>query len=169
VFAYLSKRNIINMLIAAFGALLAISVILIIALRRLDIGLISLLPNIIPATVAFGLWGLLVGEIGLGLSVVVSMTLGIVVDDSVHFISKYLRARTRFNMKQAEAIQHAFVTVGPAMWTTTVALVAGFMVLMLSDYKMSADMGLLSAITISIALAMDFLLLPAILLVADKR
>ena len=97
------------------------------------------------------------------------MTLGIVVDDSVHFISKYLRARTSFNMDKSEAIQHAFITVGPAMWTTTVALVAGFMVLMLSDYKMSADMGLLSAITISIALVMDFLLLPAILLVADKR
>ena len=169
VFAYLSERNIINMLSAAFGALLAISVILIIVLRRLDIGLISLLPNIIPATMAFGLWGLLVGEIGLGLSVVVSMTLGIVVDDSVHFISKYLRARNSFNMDQVEAIQHAFTTVGPAMWTTTVALVAGFLVLMLSDYKMSADMGLLSAITISIALVMDFLLLPALLLVADKR
>jgi len=169
VFAYLSERNIINMLTAAFGALLAISIILIIALKRIDIGLISLLPNIIPATMAFGLWGLLVGEIGLGLSVVVSMTLGIVVDDSVHFISKYLRARNSFNMNQVEAIQHAFTTVGPAMWTTTVALVAGFLVLMLSDYKMSADMGLLSAITISIALVMDFLLLPAILLVADKR
>jgi predicted RND superfamily exporter protein len=169
VFAYLSERNIINMLSAAFGALLAISMILIIALRRVDIGLISLLPNIIPAAMAFGLWGLLVGEIGLGLSVVVSMTLGIVVDDSVHFISKYLRARNRFNMDQVEAIQHAFTTVGPAMWTTTVALVAGFLVLMLSDYRLSADMGLLSAITISIALVMDFLLLPALLLVADKR
>ena len=168
VFAYLSERNIINMLSAAFGALLAISMILIIALKRLDIGLISLIPNIIPATMAFGLWGLLVGEIGLGLSVVVSMTLGIVVDDTVHFISKYLRARDRFDMNQTEAIKHAFTTVGPAMWTTTVALVAGFLVLMLSDYKMSADMGLLSAITISIALVMDFLLLPAILLVADK-
>ena len=169
VFAYLSERNIINMLIAAFGALLAISLILIIALRRLDIGLISLLPNIIPATMAFGLWGLLVGEIGLGLSVVVSMTLGIVVDDSVHFISKYLRARDSFNMNPEAAIQHAFTTVGPAMWTTTIALVAGFLVLMLSDYRMSADMGLLSAITISLALIMDFLLLPAILLAADKR
>lgn len=167
VFAYLSQRNIINMLMAAFGALLAISIILIIALKRIDIGLISLLPNIIPATMAFGLWGLLVGEIGLGLSVVVSMTLGIVVDDSVHFISKYLRARKNFDMNQEEAIQHAFTTVGPAMWTTTVALVAGFLVLMLSDYRMSADMGLLSAITISIALVMDFLLLPAILLLAD--
>ena len=157
------------MLLAAFGALLAISAILIVALGRFDIGLISLLPNIIPATMAFGLWGLLVGEIGLGLSVVVSMTLGIVVDDTVHFISKYLRARQRFSMSQEEAIVHAFTTVGPAMWTTTVALVAGFLVLMLSDYKMSADMGLLSAITISIALFMDFLLLPAILLLADKR
>ena len=169
VFAYLSQRNIINMLLAAFGALLAISLILIIALKRVDIGLISLLPNIIPAVMSFGLWGLLVGEIGLGLSVVVSMTLGIVVDDTVHFISKYLRARNNFNMDQAEAIQHAFTTVGPAMWTTTVALVAGFLVLMLSDYRMSADMGLLSAITISIALLMDFLLLPAILLIADRR
>ena len=169
VFAYLSERNIINMLLAAFGALLAISAILIVALGRFDIGLISLVPNIIPATMAFGLWGLLVGEIGLGLSVVVSMTLGIVVDDTVHFISKYLRARQRFRMNQEEALLHAFTTVGPAMWTTTVALVAGFLVLMLSDYRMSADMGLLSAITISIALMMDFLLLPAILLLADKR
>ena len=169
VFAYLSERNIINMLGAAFGALLAISLILVVALRRIDIGIISLLPNIIPATMAFGLWGLLVGEIGLGLSVVVSMTLGIVVDDTVHFISKYLRARERFGMDKAEAIHHAFTTVGPAMWTTTVALVAGFLVLMLSDYRMSADMGLLSAITISLALIMDFLLLPAVLLVVDNK
>ena len=169
VFAHLSERNIINMLTAAFGALLAISLVLIAAFRRLDIGLLSLLPNIIPATMAFGLWGLLVGEIGLGLSVVVSMTLGIVVDDTVHFISKYLRARSSFGMNQIESIQHAFTTVGPAMWTTTVALVAGFLVLMLSDYRMSADMGLLSAITISIALVMDFLLLPALLLAADRH
>jgi len=97
------------------------------------------------------------------------MTLGIVVDDTVHFISKYLRARNNFNMSQEQAIKHAFTTVGPAMWTTTVALVAGFLVLTLSDYRMSADMGLLSAITISIALIMDFLLLPAILLVADRH
>jgi hypothetical protein len=168
VFAYLSERNIINMLLAAFGALVAISIILTVAIRRIDIGLISLIPNIIPAAMAFGIWGLLVGEIGLGLSVVASMTLGIVVDDTVHFITKYLRARNDYKMNPERAIVHAFTTVGPAMWTTTVALVAGFLVLMLSDYRMSADMGLLSAITISIALVMDFLLLPAILLLADR-
>ena len=61
------------------------------------------------------------------------------------------------------------VIVASILLVTTIVLVAGFLVLMLSDYRMSADMGLLSAITISLALIMDFLLLPAILLAADKR
>jgi predicted RND superfamily exporter protein len=168
VFAYLSERNIINMLLAALGAIVAISIILGLALRRIDMGVISLIPNMLPAAMAFGLWGLVDGEIGLGLSVVASMTLGIVVDDTIHFISKYLRARKDYGMDAQDSIRHAFTTVGPAMWTTSVALVAGFLVLLFSDYRMSADMGLLSAITISIALVMDLLLLPAILLVTDK-
>jgi len=169
VWAYLSKRNIINMLIAAFGALFAISLVMIFALKRLDMGFISLIPNLTPAVMAFGLWGLFVGEVGLGLSVVSSMTLGIVVDDTVHFITKYLRFRTNKTLSPENAIQQTFFLVGPAMAVTTLALVAGFLVLTFSDYKMSADMGLLSALTVSIALVMDFLLLPALLLKLSNR
>ena len=169
VWAYLSKRNIINMLIAAFGALFAISLVMIFALKRLDIGFISLIPNLTPAVMAFGLWGLFVGEVGLGLSVVSSMTLGIVVDDTVHFITKYLRYRANKNLSPENAIQQTFFLVGPAMAVTTLALVAGFLVLSFSDYKMSADMGLLSALTVSIALVMDFLLLPALLLKLSNK
>lgn len=164
VWAYLSERNIISMLAAAFGALIAISFIMIIALKRLDMGLISLVPNLTPALLAFGLWALFVGEVGLGLSVVVSMTLGIVVDDTVHFISKYLRFKRESHQTESDAIKQTFLLVGPAMTVTTIALVAGFLVLALSDYKMSADMGLLTAVTVSIALLMDFLLLPGLLL-----
>ena len=164
VWAYLSERNIRSMLIAAFTALIAISLVMIIALRRLDMGLISLVPNVTPALLAFGLWAVFVGEVGLGLSVVIGMTLGIVVDDTVHFISKYLRFQTTHHAQVSMAIHETFRLVGPAMAVTTVALVAGFLVLTFSNYKMSADMGLLSAITISIALVMDFLLLPALLL-----
>ena len=164
VWAYLSERNIINMLIAAFGALIAISFVMLVALKRVDLGLVSLVPNLTPALLAFGLWALFVGEVGLGLSVVSSMTLGIVVDDTVHFISKYLRYRKGQYPQPADAIRHTFYLVGPAMTVTTIALVAGFLVLTFSDYKMSADMGMLSALTVSIALVMDFLLLPALLL-----
>lgn len=164
VWAYLSERNIQSMLIAAFGALIAISFVMIVALRRIDMGLISLIPNVTPALLAFGLWSAFVGEVGLGLSVVTGMTLGIVVDDTVHFISKYLRFQQSSEYHTEDAISHTFRLVGPAMAVTTIALVAGFLVLTFSDYKMSADMGLLSAITVSVALVMDFLLLPALLL-----
>ncbi|WP_455207463.1 efflux RND transporter permease subunit [Kaarinaea lacus] len=164
VWAYLSKRNIVNMLFAAFAALFAIALVMLIALKRVDMGLISLIPNLTPALLAFGLWAVFVGEVGLGLSVVSSMTLGIVVDDTVHFITKYLRFCNHDRLTPELAIQETFYLVGPAMAVTTLALVAGFLVLTFSDYKMSADMGLLSAITVSIALLMDFLLLPALLL-----
>jgi predicted RND superfamily exporter protein len=169
MWAYLSQRNINSMLAASFGALVLISFILIFALRSLKHGLISLAPNLAPAIMAFGLWGLLVGQVGLGLSVIVSMTLGIVVDDTVHFLSKYLHARRELGMHAAAAVRHSFNTVGTAMWVTTVALVAGFLVLVFSGFKMNTEMGLVSAITISLALAMDFLFLPTLLIGMEAR
>jgi predicted RND superfamily exporter protein len=118
---------------------------------------------------AFGIWGMLVGQIGLGLSVIVSLTIGIVVDDTIHFLSKYLRARREADMDPTDAVRYAFNTVGTAMWVTTVALVAGFAVLTASGYTVNAQMGLLSAITISLALLLDFFFLPALLLIVDRK
>jgi hypothetical protein len=169
VWANITSRNIVNMLWAAFVALFLISMILIFALRSFKLGLVSLVPNLTPAITAFGLWGILVGNVGLGLSVVVAMTLGVVVDDTIHFMIKYLRERRRFGMNAVHSVQHAIQTVGPAMWITTISLVVGFSVLSLSGYKMNSQMGLLSALTILMALIMDFLLLPVILIIFDKE
>ncbi|UCG56413.1 MAG: MMPL family transporter [Phycisphaerales bacterium] len=169
IWAHITGRNIRSMLWASLWALVLISGILMVALRSLRLGLISLIPNLTPALMAFGVWGVIAGQIGLGLSVVVSMTIGIVVDDTVHFLSKYTRARREDNMSPADAIRYAFNTVGTAMWVTTAALVAGFLVLTLSHYRMGSDMGLMSAITIAIALAMDFLLLPTLLMRIEKK
>jgi uncharacterized protein len=169
IWAHISKRNIESMLGASFGALFLISVILILAFRSLRMGFISLIPNLAPAFMAFGIWGLLVGQIGLALSVIASLTIGIVVDDTIHFLSKYLRARREERLDPAAAVRYAFNTVGTAMWVTTVALVAGFTVLTVSGYNVNAQMGLLSAITISLALLLDFFFLPALLLMIDRK
>jgi predicted RND superfamily exporter protein len=169
IWAHISKRNIESMLGASFGALILISAILILALRSFRLGFISLIPNLAPAFMSFGIWGLLVGQVGLGLSVIVSLTLGIVVDDTIHFLSKYLRARREENMDPANAVRYAFNTVGTAMWVTTIALVAGFSVLMASGYNVNAQMGLLSAITITIALLLDFFFLPTLLMLIDRK
>jgi hypothetical protein len=168
MWAHITSRNIRSMLFASFLALVLISTILMLALRSLRLGLISLIPNLAPSLTAFGLWGVIIGQVGLGLSVVVSMTIGIVVDDTVHFMSKYIRGRREHNMDAAAGVRYAFNTVGTAMWVTTVALVAGFLVLTFSHYRMSSDMGLMSAITIALALVMDFLLLPTLLMKVEE-
>ncbi len=168
MFAHIGKRNIISMLIGTTIALILISLLLIIALRSVKIGLLSLIPNLVPAGLAFGLWGMTVGQVGLALSIVTGMTLGIVVDDTVHFLSKYLRARREKGMDAANAVRFAFHSVGTALWTTSIVLIAGFMVLSQSPFELNAGMGLLTAITIAFALVADFLLLPTLLMALDK-
>jgi len=169
MWAHITGRNIKSMLAASLLALLLISGILIFALKDVKLGVLSLVPNLVPATMAFGVWGIFVGQVGLGLSIVMSMTIGIVVDDTVHFLSKYLRARREHDLEPAGAVRYSFNTVGTAMCTTTIVLVAEFLVLTFSSYRMNSDMGWMSAITIGLALFMDFLLLPALLIRVDKQ
>jgi len=168
MFSHIGQRNIISMLIGTTVALVLISLLLGIALKSWRFGLISLLPNLAPAGIAFGIWGLYSGQVGLGLSVVIGMTLGIVVDDTVHFLSKYLHARRDKNASAEEAVHYAFDNVGRALWVTTFVLVAGFTVLAQSSFKMNADMGFLTALTIFVALVVDFLFLPPLLMLLDK-
>ena len=130
---------------------------------------LSLVPNLAPAAMAFGLWGMTVGEVGLALSVVVGMTLGIVVDDTIHFMSKFLYAARDQDMSAEDATRYAFQHVGTAMWVTTLVLVCGFAVLTLSDFELNAGMGLLSAVTIVMALLADFLLLPPLLMLVKGK
>ena len=169
VYANLAERNIRAMLLGTIIALTLISFVLIFALRSLKMGLISLVPNLIPAAIAFGMWGYINGEVGLAISVVMTMTLGIVVDDTVHFLSKYLRARREHHMSSSMACLFAFGTVGPALWITSLALFAGFCVLGLSGFKLNSEMGLLNATVIAVALLADFLFLPPLLMWLDRK
>ncbi|MHC4108355.1 MAG: efflux RND transporter permease subunit [Planctomycetota bacterium] len=169
IWAHISERNINSMLGASLGALALISLIMMFALRSFRLGSLSLIPNLAPAFMAFGVWGMLVGRAGLGLTIIAAMTIGVVVDDTVHFLSKYLRARREHRMSPAEAVRYSFRTVGMAMWITTAALVSGFMVLSLSGYKMNSEMGLMAAMTIAFAFVLDVVFLPALLMKADVQ
>jgi predicted RND superfamily exporter protein len=169
MFANIGKRNIESMLVGTSVALVLISFVLIFALRSLKLGMISLVPNLLPAGVAFGLWAIFVGEVGLALSVVAAMSLGIVVDDSVHFLSKFVRARREKGLDVRDAVRYAFSTVGVALVVTTLVLFAGFMVLAQSAFELNASMGLLTGVTIVIALLLDFFLLPPILIAVEEK
>ena len=168
LFAYIGQCNIQAMLIGTVVVLLAISAILLIALRSLRIGLISIVPNLIPAVLGFGIWGLTVGQIGLSLSVVVAMTIGIVVDDTVHFLGKYLRARREYGQDPESAVRYAFDTAGRALVTTTIVLVAGFLIFVFSPFVPTAQVGVLTAMIIGFALVADLTLLPRLLTWVDR-
>ncbi|OQK50313.1 exporter [Vibrio vulnificus] len=166
MFAHIGETNMASMLSTLPITLFLISALMIFALRSWRLGVISLVPNIAPAVIGFGLWALISGEINLGLSVVVTLTLGIVVDDAVHFLAKYQHARKE-GQNAEQAVRYAFHTVGRALWITTVVLVAGFSVLAMSQFRLNSDMGQLSAIVIFVALVIDFVLLPSLLMRFD--
>jgi len=169
MFAHIGSTNIVSMLKGSSFALVLISILLAFALRSVKFGIISLLPNLMPAAIAFGIWGMAVGEIGLGLSVVMGVTLGIIVDDTVHFLSKYIRARREKNLSSEDAVRYSFASVAKALWVTTMVLVAGFAVMATSSFKVNADMGLLTAVTILIALIVDFFFLPPLLMLLKSK
>ena len=168
IFAHLSQRNIESMLRGTIIAMSLISLILIVVLRSVRIGLISLLPNFIPAAVSFGLWGYLVGRVGMAASVVTVVAFGIIVDDTIHFLTKYLKARKE-GLPAPEAVRFTFGAVGHALTTTTIVLSLGFLVFMASGFELSWALGILVSMTIVIALLTDFLLLPTLLMAIDRR
>lgn len=168
MFANIGLRNIKSMLVGNIISAIFISLTLILIFRSFKYGVISLIPNLLPAAMAFGIWGMLVGQIGLALSVMSSMTLGVVVDDTVHFLTKYLKARREKNLTAEDALRYAFNHGGTALITTSVALAAGFGVLGFSSFEINSSMGILTAVAIMLAMLLDLFLMPSLLLVIDS-
>ena len=166
--AHMSDQNVRSMLWGTLIATALITLILLIVFRNVRVGLICLVPNFLPALMAFGIWGYFSGVIGLGASVVTAIAIGIIVDDTIHFLAKYLSFR-REGQSSPEAVRATFSAVGQALWATTAILTAGFLVFALSGYEPTRVLGILVAVTIVFALFADLLLLPALLMAIDRK
>jgi predicted RND superfamily exporter protein len=158
MFTYISERNMQN-----------IALIMMFALRSVRLGTLSLVPNGLPILTTFGAWALLVGEVGFSVATVASISLGIIVDDTVHFLSKYVRARDEKRLTVEDSIRYAFRNVGVAIVVNTIILTAGFIVMTTSAFKMNVDLGLMTILSIVGALILDFLFLPALLLLGRNK
>ena len=161
------QRNIENMLQGTFVAMAIVSLLLFAIFRSIRLGLISLIPNFLPAAMAMGLWGYLVGEVGVPAAVVTAIAFGIIVDDTIHFMTKYADSRKAGKLP-SESVQIAFRSVGRALFTTTIVFGLGFMVFGTSGLVGNQVLGLLVGITVIIALVADFLFLPPLLMLLDE-
>ena len=167
MFSHISKRNIDAMVSGTVLSLVLITAVLMLAMKSMRFGLLSLIPNVLPIVMGFGLWALLVGSIGMAVATIAGLTLGIVVDDTVHIISKYLRAR-REGYSAEESVVKAYTAVGRALLITSLVLICGFLIMTQSTFRMNWSLGLLSSITIFCALIADLLMLPGLLIGGEK-
>ncbi len=169
MFAYIAERNIRSMFLAIPLSLLVISLLLVPALKSWKLGALSIIPNLLPLGIAFGVWGIIDGEINFTMAVVLGMVMGIIVDDTIHFLTKYLRARRELGMGTEDAIAYAFRTVGTALTVTSLILCAGFLILSTSAFLPNGGMAQLTTIAIIAALVADVLLLPPLLMLVDSE
>ncbi len=168
IFTTLSQENTKSMMAGNLASLLLISACLVFALGSWRLGLLSIVPNLLPILFGYGLWSLLFSEINIVASIAGTVCLGIIVDDTIHFLTKYRLARTVGGKSPPEAIRSTLNTVGPALIATTAVLFFGFGVLTQSGFQMNSDLGLLVVLVVGFALLHDLILLPALLTFAER-
>ncbi len=149
-------------------ALAVISVIMILTLGSLQAGLISIVPNLIPPLLAFGLMGLLDIPLDTDTLLIAPVIIGIAVDDTIHFMTHY-RLEYASSGSRDQALRSTLNDVGQAVLFTTLVLGLGFAILSFSDYLGMAKIGIFGSLAIFVALLCDLLLLPAMIMVLKPR
>jgi len=139
-----------------------ITLTMMIGLRSVRYGLLSIMPNVFPATIVFGFWGLLVGELSPYTLMLFSISIGLVVDDSVHVLSKYMDAR-KTGSDIPQAINYSLEKAGSAITVTTIVLALGTFVLIFSGTGLFQNVALLITPIVLVALFLDLLFLPPLL------
>ncbi|MCG8314193.1 MAG: MMPL family transporter [Pseudomonadales bacterium] len=163
-FAHLQYANVNRLSKGFIVALVGISLLLIFMFRSLSMGMISIIPNLLPALLAFGFWALINGKVGFGVSIGITLTLGIVVDDTIHFLSKYQYARRVLHLSNTDAVNYAMETVAAAMFLTTMMVMIALGAMLMSNFTPNQDIALITIITVFFAALIDLVLLPTILL-----
>ena len=159
-----TNNHLIADLFSGFGlAFIFISLVMGLLFWSFRIGLISILPNLIPIIFAAGYLGFAGIPVRPPIAITFSICLGIAVDDSLHFLFRFWQERKKSsNIK--EVISNTIETTGLAMLTSTIVLVSGFLVITVSTFIPTAQFGIISAITLTVALLIDITLLPALLI-----
>lgn len=166
MFAHLSNDVVYSMGGGDILSVLLISIVLLIGIRSLKYSLITLIPSAFPAAIVYGLWGLFVGEVNMAVAVTFSMSLGIIVDDTIHMMTKYWHC-VRSGMTPEDSVVTTFRAAGPSLVVTSSVVASGMLVLTQSDYGVHSTMGWVTAPILILALLFDLFLMPAIFLKVD--
>lgn len=166
--SYLRIELTYTMIESIVTALILVTLILFVVFRQKIYIVASIVPNVLPLFVTFGLAGWIGIDLDLGVAIVSVMLIGIAVDDTIHFLAKYQGARKE-QKSVSESVQYAFLLSGSAIIFTTIILVIGFGLFTFSDFAVYKNFGFLSATSLLSAMVLDLVFLPALLHILDVR
>ena len=153
------------------GLIFSFSLIVIViglSLRSFKFGLISIVPNIVPFVVSYGILAMITHIVSFSHTVSILISIGLVVDATIHFLTKFKKASS-LNLSQEDTIQYCFKYVGYPIIIASVCLFSGFLFLLQSTFMTNYILGGMCALIIMVALLIDLLLLPALLLIFGKK
>jgi hypothetical protein len=157
-----------DLLTSLLFAFVLITLLMGLLMRSFRVGLAAMVPNVIPLVLTMAV--MVVAGIHLRISTVITfaMCMGIVVDDSIHFLVRWREERGRSSDEEQGMLRTIRFAGRPVIFTT-VMLGTGFSVLITSTFRGLHDFGVLAVITIALALIADLLVLPALLLGPRRR
>ncbi|MEW6440898.1 MAG: MMPL family transporter [bacterium] len=141
-----------------------IFLVMIFLFRSIRLGLVSMIPNVIPIFMTLGIMGLFGIPLNFGTAPIAAIALGLAVDDTIHFMTCF-KHEFASDRNYQKAIERALRSCGKPILITTVILSAGFLIFLLSNFQYTRSMGMLISLTLSTAVFGDLFLLPAMLLV----
>jgi predicted RND superfamily exporter protein len=161
--AYVSQRSIVQIAKGVLSCILLVLIGTFLGTRDLRLSALSTLAIVAPFTMSFGTWAWFGADFGLATSLVVAVTIGIIMDDTIHFIFRYQKGRRELDLVEGSAVGYAIHHSGVGIISSSVILVAGFLVLSLSSFTVNRYFGLGVCLTISSALIFTLLALPPLI------
>jgi hydrophobe/amphiphile efflux-3 (HAE3) family protein len=168
MFAHMQKDVTATLIESITLAMVAISIMMLLIFKNLKMLPIFIIPNILPIALVVGVMGWIGVDIDMGVAIAGAIILGVAVDDTIHFLVKYLEAR-----KQGQNVQEALTYVmhyaGSAIIFTTIILSSAFLVFMFSDFNPNYYFGIVTATALVVAMVVDLLMLPALFSIIDSK
>ncbi|SFP74096.1 efflux RND transporter permease subunit [Hydrogenimonas thermophila] len=161
IFAYMQSNITQTLILSITSTLIIVVIAMLLIFKRLKMVLLFIIPNVAPIVLVAGVMGYLGINIDIGVAISASVILGIAVDDTIHFFSKYFTAIKSKSFEQS--IDYVINHSGSAMILTTLILSVTFLVFTLSDFVPNVNFAIVTVIALNIALLLDLVLLPALL------
>jgi len=165
--AHISELNIRSLIGGLSTSILIVTLLVGLLVKRFRIGLVALVAALLPVIFGFGVWGLLGRDVGLASTLIIALTFGVVIDDAVHMLYRFVDGRDRLALRSWEAAAYSIHRAGNAITTTSIVMIGGLSVLLLSSFKVNSSFGATTCLIIALALIFDLFILPRLLIWAD--